>query len=73
MRSSWLASLTVDPRFANTARSAVTVEGTWKFSGGDGEYRGITGGGKFKTVMKSETEVEATGDGNFELAKAQTR
>ncbi len=52
---------------------AMTVEGTWKFAGGDGEYRGITGGGKFKTVMKSETEVEATWDGIYELAKAQTR
>ena len=56
-----------------TAGGATTVEGTWKFAGGDGEYRGITGGGKFKTVMKSETELEASWDGNYELAKAQTR
>jgi hypothetical protein len=56
-----------------TAGGGMTVEGTWKFTGGDGEYRGITGGGKFKTVMKSETELEATWDGNYELAKAQTR
>lgn len=49
------------------------VEGTFKFTGGDGEYRGITGGGKFKTVMKSETELEASWEGNYELAKAQTR
>ena len=52
---------------------SVTVEGTWKFAGGDGEFRGITGGGRFKTVMKSETELEATWDGNYELAKVQTR
>jgi hypothetical protein len=32
------------------------VEGTFKFAGGDGKYRGITGGGRFKSVMKSETE-----------------
>jgi hypothetical protein len=38
------------------AGGAVTVEGTYKFSGGDGEFRGLTGGGKFKTVLKSETE-----------------
>jgi len=52
---------------------AMTVEGTFKFTGGDGQYRGITGGGKFKTVMKSETELEASWEGNYELAKAQTR
>lgn len=52
---------------------AVTVEGTFKFTGGDGQYRGITGGGKFKTVMKSETELDASWEGNYELAKAQTR
>ena len=56
-----------------TAGGGMAVEGTWKFTGGDGEYRGITGGGTFKTVMKSETELEATWDGNYELARAQTR
>ena len=55
-----------------TAGGGMTVEGTYKFAGGDGEYRGITGGGNFKTVMKSETELEATWDGNYELARAQT-
>jgi hypothetical protein len=55
------------------AGGAVTVEGTYKFSGGDGELRGLTGGGKFKTVLKSETELECTWEGNYELAKAQTR
>jgi hypothetical protein len=55
-----------------TAGGGMTVEGTWKFAGGDGEYRGVTGGGNFKIVMKSETELEATWDGNYELAKAQT-
>ena len=52
--------------------SGMIVEGTFRFTGGDGEYRGITGGGNFKTVMKSETELEATWDGNYELARAQT-
>jgi hypothetical protein len=56
-----------------TAGGGMTVDGTWKFAGGDGEFRGITGGGKFKTVMKSETELEASWDGTYELAKAQTR
>ncbi len=55
-----------------TAGGVITVEGTYKFAGGDGRYQGLTGGGKFKTVMKSETELEAGWEGNYELAKAQT-
>jgi hypothetical protein len=54
-----------------TAGGGLTVEGTYKFTGGDGDYRGITGGGKFKTVMKSETELECSWDGTYELAKAK--
>lgn len=49
----------------------MTVEGTFKFTGGDGQYRGLTGGGAFKTITKSETEVEATWQGAYELAMAQ--
>ena len=55
----------------SNAGGTMTVEGTFKFTGGDGQYRGITGGGTFKTVAKSETEVEATWQGSYELAKAQ--
>jgi hypothetical protein len=58
---------------ASAAGGGMTVEGTYKFTGGDGEYRGLTGGGKFKTVMKSETDLECSWDGNYELAKAQRR
>jgi hypothetical protein len=47
------------------------LEGTFKITGGDGKYSGITGGGKFKSVMKSETELECTWDGNYELAKSK--
>jgi hypothetical protein len=47
------------------------VEGTFKFAGGDGKYSGITGGGRFKSEMKSETEVECTWDGKYELAKSK--
>ncbi|HZE71093.1 MAG TPA: hypothetical protein VE135_16405 [Pyrinomonadaceae bacterium] len=56
----------------STAGGGMTVEGTYKFEGGDGDYRGISGGGKFKTVMKSETELEAAWEGNYELAKTRT-
>ena len=58
---------------AIATRGGMTVEGTYKFTGGDGEYRGLTGGGKFKTVMKSETELECSWEGNYQLAEAQTR
>ena len=56
-----------------TAGGRMTVEGTYKLTGGDGEYGGLTGGGKFKTVMKSETEVECSWEGSYKLAKAQAR
>jgi hypothetical protein len=51
----------------------VAVEGTYKFAGGDGEFRGLTGGGTFKTVLKSETEVACSWEGKYTLAKAQAR
>lgn len=54
-----------------TAGDGMTVEGTFEFAGGDGKYLGMTGGGKFKTVMKSETELEASWQGNYELARTQ--
>jgi hypothetical protein len=53
------------------AGGTLTVEGTWKCTGGDGDYRGISASGNFKTVAKSETEIDATWDGTYELAKAQ--
>ena len=54
-----------------TVSGEMIVEGTFKFAGGDGKNRGITGGGKFKSVMKSETELECTWDGKYELAKSK--
>src|SRR6266700_2111846 len=48
------------------AGGTMTVEGTFKFTGGDCQYRGVTGGGTFKTVAKSETEIEATWNGAYE-------
>jgi hypothetical protein len=55
------------------AGGKMTVAGTYKFAGGDGEYRGVTGSGKFKTVMKSETEIECSWEGKYVLAKAHAR
>jgi len=56
-----------------TTGGLATVEGTWKITGGDGDFRGASGSGKFKTTMKSETDLECTWEGAYELAKAQAR
>jgi hypothetical protein len=55
----------------STDGGGMTVEGTWKIEGGEGDFLGVSGDGTFKTVAKSETEVEATWAGAYELAKAQ--
>ena len=55
-----------------TTDGGMTVDGTFKIEGGDGQYRGITGSGTFKTVSRSETEVEATWQGTYELARSQS-
>jgi hypothetical protein len=55
----------------NVAGGKITVEGTWKITGGDGQYLGATGNGTFKTAMKSETEIDCTWEGAYELARAQ--
>ena len=54
-----------------TAGGGMTIEGSYKYTGGEGKYRGITGGGKFKVVAKYETELDCSWEGNYELAKAR--
>ncbi len=49
----------------------MTVEGTWQYTGGDGKFKGITGGGKFTTRMTSPREVQGTWQGTYELASAK--
>ena len=51
-----------------TVGGRMIVEGRFEFAGGNGKYRGITGGGTFKTVMKSETELECAWDAKYALA-----
>ena len=58
---------------ATVVGGGIVVEGAYKFVGGDGEYRGATGSGKFRTVMKSESEIECSWEGKYTLAKAQSR
>jgi hypothetical protein len=53
------------------AGGQMSVEGTWKITGGSGEFRGISGGGTFRTKATSPTTLEASWEGAYELAKAQ--
>ncbi len=49
------------------------VEGKWQYTGGDGNFAGITGGGTFKTKLTSPTAVEGTWQGAYELAAAKAQ
>jgi hypothetical protein len=57
----------------NVTGPQMIIEGAYKFIDGDGEFRGLTGGGIFKTVFTSETELECSWDGHYEFAKARKR
>ncbi len=56
-----------------TVGGQVTVEGSWQYTGGTGDFRQITGKGTFKTRLTSPTEVEATWQGAYELSGAKAR
>lgn len=51
-----------------TAGGQVTIEGTWEYTNGTGQFKGITGGGTYKGRMTSPTEVENTWEGSYQLA-----
>ena len=51
-----------------TTEGAVTIEGSWKYTGGTGDFQGLTGGGTYKGRMTSPTEVENAWEGTYELA-----
>jgi hypothetical protein len=51
-----------------TAGGQVTIEGTWEYTDGTGQFKGITGGGTYKGRMTSPTEVENTWEGTYQLA-----
>ena len=54
-----------------TAGGQMVVEGSWKFTGGAGEFKGLSGGGTFKTKLTSPTDLECSWQGAYELAKGQ--
>ncbi len=45
----------------------------WQYTGGEGSFAGITGGGTFKTKVTSATTLEATWEGAYELAGARAK
>jgi hypothetical protein len=49
------------------------VEGKWQYTGGEGSFASITGGGTFKTTLTSATTLEATWEGAYELAGAKAQ
>ena len=54
-----------------TAGGQTTMEGTWKYTGGTGTFKGISGGGKYKGRFTSPTEVINDWDGEYQLASAK--
>ena len=52
-----------------TSGSGMTLQGTFTFTGGTGQFNGLTGGGKFRTRMTSPTELECTWEGAYQLAE----
>jgi hypothetical protein len=54
------------------AGGEAVVEGTWQYTGGSGDFAGITGGGTFKVKLASPTTVEGNWRGTYELAGMAT-
>lgn len=49
----------------------ITMEGTFKWTGGTGKFKGISGGGKYKGRFLSPIEVVNDWDGEYQLASAK--
>jgi hypothetical protein len=56
-----------------TVGGRATVEGTWQYTGGTGDFRNITGGGTVTTRLSSPTEVDGTWQGAYELGAAKAQ
>ncbi len=51
----------------STVNGQITMEGTWKYTHGTGQFSGITGNGTFKGRMTSPTESETSYEGNYQM------
>jgi len=49
----------------------VSMEGTFKFTGGTGKFKGISGAGKYKGHFPSAVDVVNDWDGEYQLASAK--
>jgi hypothetical protein len=54
-----------------TSGEQVTLEGTWKFTGGTGKFNGLIGMGSYKGRMTSPSEVDMNWTGEYQLAQAK--
>ena len=50
-----------------TAGGVVTMQGTWKFSGGTGTFARISGSGTYTGRISSPTEVQTSWEGTYQL------
>ena len=50
-----------------TSGQQVTMEGTFKWTGGTGKFKGISGGGKYKGRFPSPVDVVNDWDGEYQL------
>src|SRR6266851_6498146 len=50
-----------------TAGGVVTMEGSWKYTGGTGALARISGGGTYKGDITSPTEVQTSWEGTYQL------
>jgi len=61
---------TFEGTVSTSAGGDVGVEGTWQYTGGDGEFAGISGNGTFKLRFTSPTTIEGNWQGTYSLAGA---
>jgi hypothetical protein len=54
-----------------TSGQQVSMEGTFRFTGGTGKFKGITGSGKYKGHFPSVMDVVNEWDGEYTLASAK--
>jgi hypothetical protein len=56
-----------EARVSTSSNGQMTMEGTWKYTHGTGQFSGISGSGKFKGHMTSPSEVEVSFEGSYQL------
>jgi hypothetical protein len=58
---------TYDGHISNV-NGEVLLEGTWRYTHGNGQFASISGNGRFKGRMLSPSEVEMSWQGNYQIA-----